>query len=1639
MAQPISVALQLCLVDLLRSWGIRPAALTSHSSGEIAAAYAIGALTFEQALGVVYFRGELAHKYHQNTRTSSDGGMLAVGLGADEAEKYIAAGAQQQHGRGHAVVACINSPESVTLSGDIDALDEVAARLEQDGVFAKKLKVPLAYHSHHMLPMAQEYIDRLRSILPEQVNWDNSVVFASPVTGTIVVSDILTPEHWARNLTSPVRFSQSFEEMIVSDANVDAIVEIGAHSTLASPIRQILNGRKMMYTSCLKRSTDAVETMQDLVCYLVSAGYPVNLKAVNSPLDNEKTPKFVPDLPSYPWNHSTRYWLEPRTNKDTRYKKFPPHELLGLPISGDPSAIPTWRNFLRVSDLPWLADHQVDSKIVLPGAAYVTMVVEAVRLIMAFTTSSSPSIRGFRLRDVDIMNALTIPDTEGGVEVRTRLGPCSESELDNRGWYEFEVSSVDTTGVSTTHCRGYASPQLDNTDTKSVLYYEMESPDADSYLDANREIRTIDIPSLYSTMRKTSIFHGPTFQNLVDCRVQDTKAQCSISLPQVASGTLDYVIHPTTLDTIVQALFGGVPRELSQNYMLLPRSIGRMYIPLDLNRQAGSRLQVFTELLKSNKRGVISSAIVSSVSESTLPSSCMRMDDFAFSAIPVDNLDDMAGDETKTPICFKTRWEPDVLHAVPPALKESMKITLNGDEAELERKLLRSSFDLIHQAVVELKDEPKEDWAWHHQVMYRWMEHVVDQASSGALRPGSKAWAKASVGIKKRRSDELESAGACGKLTIGVGRQLAAIFRGKVTPLEVMMEDNLLNQYYMELPRLKSRTYKHLAKVMELYAVKNPGAKVVEIGGGTGGATQTVLEAFGAKGDGSSSVLGHYTFTDVSGGFFPAAREKLAPWTAMMDFAELDIESDPSGWASPVALDSYDLVVASLVLHATKNLKRTMAHVRRLLKPGGTLLMIEATQDQLDTQLIFGTFEGWWLSEEGTRKHSPNAGLEIWDDALKATGFSGIDFDIGDCEQTQYQSLSVILATAVETSTFSAPISIVYTEKPSRDWLTQLTGAIQGLTGRLPTVQALESLGDVQGKICVFAGELSKPLLDGINKKTFENLRSLVTSCHGLLWLSCGSLVDHKLPAFSQTTGFLRTLRLEHADSLFVHLDFDHSNEPWSRDKIPFILRVFGESFDTNRSSDQVDWEYAVKDSLLYVPRVYPDSDALGGTNDTTAGSGDGPIYQVEPFCQVGRTLVWDPPQTGTLSNLVFTDGADMASQTLPRGMVQIEAKAFGLNFRDVMIALGQLDDTLSGYDVSGVITALGPATEQSGFKVGDRVCGIGQGRFANTCRTYWTSVVKLPDELSWTDGAAIPIVYITAYHCLVRLGGLQRGHTVLIHAAAGGVGEAAIVIAQHVGAQVFATCSTEAKKKLLIDNYNIDPSHIFSSRDESFAPGIMAASRGKGVDVVLNSLSGALLKATWGCIARFGRFIEIGKVDIEASRSLGMAPFGRCAMYSGFDSLQLSEYDGVSTREALVASVAICHGIITSAAKRRPLYPIEEYSISDLERAMRQMQSGLHSGKLVLVPRPEDKVNVSTPHPSTSYATSSLSIFVVHTYLTLTSCAPPGCCSSSFTDQARCDLHGCRRCQRRGSVHRIVDYHTWCKALDPHVTSRGI
>ncbi|OBT83082.1 hypothetical protein VE02_08865 [Pseudogymnoascus sp. 03VT05] len=1501
-SQPISVAVQLCLVDLLKSWNIIPSAFTSHSSGEMAATYTVGALFFKQALGVAYFRGELA----LNNVSSLAGGMLAAAISSETAERYIA-----NVPSGGVVVACINSPNSTTLSGDLAAIDEVESLLKKDGLFARKLKVPMAYHSSHMSHMAQEYAERLRDILPGDNTWTGAL-FTSPVTGGIVTSPkAFTPEHWVHNLTSPVLFSQAFESMCFSPtassiqgSNVDIIVEIGAHSTLAGPIRQILESRnvKMPYTSCLKRSVNAVETMQDL----------------------KQT--FVHDLPSYQWNHTVPYWVEPRISKEMKNKRFPPHELLGALLAGTNGLTPTWRNFIRLSDIEWLRDHQVDSKVVFPGAGYVAMAIEAVRLLI---DPSKKTIHGYRLRDIDIVNALVIPESSAGVETQLCLRRFSEKELDHKGWYEFELCSLGISGSWAENCRGYITAETGDA-IKAATTYEAERPCEDSYLPAGAAVTNIITEELFASLRETGIYHGPNFQNLIDSHAAGDRAKTNLAIASVATETHDYVLHPTTLDSILQATYSSLPKDMGRDSMALPRSIRTLFVPRSLRRQGGEKLQVFSELVRSDKRGFTSNVMVTNRdSDDTEP--FLGMQDFFGQAVPreTDDPSPIAG------ICFKSSWELDILHNVPTSVKNSMKIALDEDEAELERKLVRVSYHFIHDTVNEFEGEDTENWPWHHKRFYEWMKSVVALGKRGELGSGSQKWSQARKGLKTMLADELNAGDVSGQLTVRVGQKLTSIIRGDVTPLELMMEGNLLNQFYMNHQRFKTRSAKHLAKIAELYAVKQPGANVLEIGRGTGGATGTVLDAFAARGDGSGTLLGHYTFTDISPGFFEAAKHKFATWSSMMEFKKLDIEADSI--EQSFTAGSYDLIVASMVLHATKNLHKALSHVRKLLKPGGKLLMAETTRDRLDAQLIFGTLPGWWLAEEPDRQMSPNAPLETWDRVLRETGFN-----IGDYSEEELESASIILSSATETvATVTGPVTIVYekTTTTVQPWLSQLAEEIRVQRGISPSIESLDEV-QCQDKICIFVADMEDPFVTGMDEEAFEKLRSLLLNCRGVLWLSCGDIIECEQPSFAPTQCLLRSLRHGESSKGFIHLDFERGPDgPWTSDNINHIVLVLQRSFDGSIEMSSIDWEYAVTDSMLHVPRLFPDKthDAVVSDNEVD------PAPQMQPFHQPNRPLVWETPSSGI------------------GGKVEIESKAFGLNFREVMVALGQLDEPLVGYECAGIVTKLGPNTEQSGLRVGDRVCALCNGnRISSKGQVSWLGVAKIPDDMSWEQAASIPVAYVTAYSSLISIARLQKGESVLIHAATGGTGQAAVVLAQHIGAKVFATCSTAAKRDLLIEKYNIDPEHIFSSRDSSFGPGVMAKTNGRGVDVVLNSLSGPLLKATWDCIARFGRFVDIAKVDIEAARRLDTTPFRRCASYVSFDIIQLCEYNGQLTQETLLACLRICEERGT-----QPIWPIIPYSISDMDKALRQMQGGTHMGKLVLIPGNGDLVKVVTrPRP---------------------------------------------------------------------------
>jgi acyl transferase domain-containing protein len=312
-SQPLCTALQLVVLDVLASWGVKQQSTTGHASGEIAAAYAAGYLTQGDAIKVAYYRGRAAAdcKSIDNGRAV---GMLAAGLGPKEVLPYI------QDSQGSVHIACFNSPNSVTLSGTIAALEHVKGRLVNGHYFARFLQVDLAYHSKFMSGIGNAYETLLHRDFKPQISKSGDVTMYSSVLGRKM--DVpADAAYWKANMVSPVRFDEAVEAMLTEPNGASFLIEIGPSGTLAGVIAQIKKklprqGSSIQYCTSLSRGQGALNSLFDVAGKLFLSGGTVDMGSVNNDESLAKQPALIVDLPNYCWNHSTQYWYENESSKD---------------------------------------------------------------------------------------------------------------------------------------------------------------------------------------------------------------------------------------------------------------------------------------------------------------------------------------------------------------------------------------------------------------------------------------------------------------------------------------------------------------------------------------------------------------------------------------------------------------------------------------------------------------------------------------------------------------------------------------------------------------------------------------------------------------------------------------------------------------------------------------------------------------------------------------------------------------------------------------------------------------------------------------------------------------------------------------------------------------------------------------------------------------------------------------------------------------------------------------------------------------------------------------------------------------------------------------------------------------------------
>lgn len=734
-----------------------------------------------------------------------------------------------------------------------------------------------------------------------------------------------------------------------------------------------------------------------------------------------------------------------------------------------------------------------------------------------------------------------------------------------------------------------------------------------------------------------------------------------------------------------------------------------------------------------------------------------------------------------------------------------------------------------------------------------------------------------------------------------------------------------------------SKTIQLTAEYLCLLAHKNPAQRVLALGCCSGSAATAVLSVLFTLCEGVAPFKSLHC-SDTKPAILQSWESKFPSWSSSISHKEFPAETNGSRGHDIVSEDLYDLVVI-FKSGSSQDASKALSSSSLILVPGGRLLLVDENLQSPFPSLAISQDQ---LSERQSSlayaKQAEGLGFKShgeWPEGLVA-------FHMNE-EPARRDDVSEVLIIVADGT--PPPVDLPYLQS----FFAELN-----ITS---DVVLLENADPRPTQACIMLTELSKSVFTAPTEAEWSAIKKISHGGAGALWLTRGSGGDICTnPEASLTQGFTRTIRSETGDRPIVTLDLDSGNPLAPQATAECIANVFQRVLMSASSGAVIEQELIERDGLLLVPRLVQDIEVTENIKEES-----GKIAQVKPSLRPlgelgsSRLLVETP---GLLDTLYFASD-ERVNVTLPHDQVEVDVKAAGINFKDVMMAMGQIPVEDLGCECSGLVSAIGEdiASNPDGLRVGDRVMCLSSGSFCTKLRLDARLAERIPETMSFETASAIPITHVTAYHSLHNIARLRKGETILIHAATGGLGQALVEMSQLVGAEVFVTVGSAEKKALIMDRFGLVEERILYSRDMSFAQDVMHSTAGRGVDVIVNSLAGEALRNSWTCIAPNGRFVELGQRDITINTRLDMSPFARNASFTAFNLAFTMRSDPQAAREVLIKVLEL----FASGALRGP-DPLETYAFSELQQAFRKMQTGRHMGKLVAVARQDDVVKHIAP-----------------------------------------------------------------------------
>ncbi|KAL8654407.1 MAG: hypothetical protein Q9226_003450 [Calogaya cf. arnoldii] len=1158
LSQPLCTAIQVVLIDLLKTAGITFTAVVGHSSGEIAAAYAAGHVSDHDAIRIAYYRG--FHARLAGSSSGQKGAMLAVGTDWEDAQELI----NLRAFKGKVSIAAKNSSASVTLSGDIDAINHAKKVFDEEKKFARLLKVDTAYHSHHMLPCGHAYIKSLREcgvrVNPRRSN--NSCSWFSSVTASkkaVEANEDLQDVYWRDNMTNAVLFADAVKnavEAVEADQPLSLALEVGPHPALQGPATQNVSDVRstaLPYSGVLSRGKNDVQIFSDALgfiwTHLGSQGVDFQSyeKAVSSPSSGDSSqPKLVTGLPSYQWNHGRVHWHESRKSRKMRGRKQAFHELLGVPSPDNTGRDLRWTNVLKVSEIPWLEGHQLQGQTVFPAAGYVAMAIEAARSL-----AGDKPVELFELHGLKIPRAITFEeDANAGVETLITLTDITTPTQQN---LSANTTSADFSCYS---CQG-TEQEMELMASGSVKIV-FGNPDVGALLSApldTSNMSMIDTDKFYASLGKLGYGYYDTFRGMSSLRRRLNRSSVMVgTYPYTDEDLGVYLVHPTMLDVAFQAsmLAYSAPGDERLWSLHVPTSIGSIRVNPEVCHSlstSGSQVPVCAVLAGTEEFDASIDLFGEDGEQTMIQVEELTIKPFA----PATKADDRR-------LFSHTKYDV----AAPDGVSIVKDIYPTADEVELGSVCERVSYYYLRRWKSEISDD---EWTnsqgSHHLCLRDYMNHNLETVSKGQHPCIKKEWSADTVediqALQDRYADNVDV-----NLMTAVGENIPGAVRGDTTILEHMLPNNMLDDFYKKGLGF-ARYNSFLASMMKQMSHRYPHAKILEIGAGTGGATKSVL---GSMGDTMSS----YTYTDVSLGFFNEAAQLFKSYSDKMTFKVLDVEKAPS--SQGYEQHAYDVIIASNVLHATTSMQKTLEHTRQLLKPGGYLMLLELTNNgPVRFSNIMGGLPGWWAGVNDGRKYAPTMTPGAWNTALRKAGFSGVEAITPEIDTLAWP-FSIMAAQAVDDRVNFLRKPLVKTKNSTSINLESVV--ILG-NGSLETSHIAEEVEEYLGRFCdqitILDGlpteiealelnpmstfinlvDIDSPIFKGMTGEKMEGLKRLFELGKNILWVTMGAQADN--PYHQASIAFSRAMSHEAGHINLNHLDLSDLEHNVSKVIAEYLLR----------------------------------------------------------------------------------------------------------------------------------------------------------------------------------------------------------------------------------------------------------------------------------------------------------------------------------------------------------------------------------------------------------------------------------------------------------------------------------------------------